>query len=1423
MPDESLAGEAISARSFTIGWVCALQEEYDAACRMLDDEIEDLEDDETDLNDDNAYVFGTIGGHHVVIGCLPEGRGAPTSQKDIRLGDVVVAVPYKTNGGVVQYDFGKRLPDGCFVRTGYLNATPDALLSVLPQIRRLYNDPTKPDRIAGHMKRMDPFPHYQRPPVDNLFRSDYPHTGNSCNGCLSRMTIQRPVRQTSRQLMVHFGTVASGNSVIKDAEIRDRYANDPELNVLCFEMEAAGLMNDFPCLVIRGICDYADTHKNDEWHNYAALAAASYAREVLLSLKPRKVDSMPYLSERMKKISHSLTEVQNATGITQTVVENLHREFLSSKLHTWLRAPDISVNFVRGQGLRYKDTGLWFLTGRKFQAWKSGQRQNLWLYGVPGCGKSVLCSTAIEHLNDKEGNGSSGIVLAFFFDFTDSSKSSLDQLLRSLLEQLYIRSPTSRPVLELLHRESVETMRHPTTKSLSSTLFAMSRKSTESIQIVIDALDECKTRTELLVWIQELIKAQETDNIQLLVSSRKEEDIERALSSCLTQDDGISIQGQAVDADIKTYVHGMIRSENGFRRWSARPDVLNEIETELMKKADGMFRWVACQLDVLEKCYHIRALRKALVSLPESLDETYARILRNIRHENRDDAIRLLQFMCFSEGPLTVKEAVDALAVNLADGAYFDTSERMPVPREITGIASSLISTTPDHKIQLAHFSVKEYLISERVESSFSAHLIEIEARASITRVCLVYMNHLEKSRTAEEIIALFPLAAYAAQNWMKHARYAEGRPETLKAIKYFLLEQIDAYTCWLKLFEPDEPWRGVPPEPHQRRERTQLYYAAKAGLPHVVRLLLDNGAAIDDEGGIYGTALQVACIRGHEDVVQALLERGANVNAKCGLHGDALTASCFRGHVSITKMLLEAGASFDPTHPLSPLSVARNEKHDAVVQLLLISAHQKTSETQASLSHTQSLNSARPLANEYMRFWSELFPAGPETTQKTYHTWQVNWSDPKGSPTFRVDADSQISWRVLLSISASEGVIALYLHHTSVKDGGHFWHGLVQFAFVVWNPNDPSKYVARNSMHYFRPGQTNWGFRKFSRATNLAKELANNSNPSTGWLNVLLQTYYHVPALRRMVYKIPTGYRATTDMAWALQRCFYALQVSKIPVSTDELTHALGWRTGEPQDAEQKAREFLELLEDRMGPTAAGCDLRSLFVGQTETSLVSLDSDLGRSRPESFWDLHLNITDHRSIRHYCSFFESLQSYNSSQGAEENLSGFKGELGSFGLTIQSLPTILEIHPRRYDYDIKSARFKKVDAFWEFPEEVDLSPFLSFSANRSESCVYRLFSVITHEGTLSDGVYYVYVRPTGDGPFFRFHDEQVTPAMLEEVLDSNFGGDCGDMNHSCKVAFMLFYFRVSRMREVFEEIREADIPLSLRFTRLAARV
>ncbi|KAL2837482.1 nucleoside phosphorylase domain-containing protein [Aspergillus pseudoustus] len=326
-PDTTKKG--LSIDDYTVGWICALQEEYDSSCRMLDEEFDDLEADEAD---DNSYTFGRIGPHYVVIGCLPTGvygtnsaariardmarsfprlrfallvgiaGGLPTAENDVRLGNVVVSTPQGSFGGVVQYDMGKQLPGGCFQRTGYLNGPPDKLLGVLPVLRRRYNDPRQPDRIAEHIQRMNDMPDYRHPATDCLYHTDYPHqSGTNCSLCDPKYLIPRP-DCGGRLVPVHYGTIASGNSLIKDAAIRDEFARS-EMYPLCFEMEAAGLMNNLPCIVIRGICDYADSHKNDVWHKYAALAAAAYARELLLTLKQSKVAGLPSWVEDLSHAS----------------------------------------------------------------------------------------------------------------------------------------------------------------------------------------------------------------------------------------------------------------------------------------------------------------------------------------------------------------------------------------------------------------------------------------------------------------------------------------------------------------------------------------------------------------------------------------------------------------------------------------------------------------------------------------------------------------------------------------------------------------------------------------------------------------------------------------------------------------------------------------------------------------------------------------------------------------------------------------------------------------------------------------------------------------------------------------------------------------------------------------------------------------
>jgi nucleoside phosphorylase len=299
----------LSRDDYTVGWVCALSDELTAAQEMLDEEHQDLP---PHGNDSNIYTLGCIGGHNVVLACLPAGQtgtnsaaavamqlkttfpairfglmvgiggGVPDKEADIRLGDVVVSQPGNGHGGVVQYDFGKSLPSG-FKRTGFLNAPPQILLAAIMKLRS--NQDRGRSSLAPHLSKLSNLPKFSRDQAgsDVLFEAKYNHVGeDDCVSCAAARKVQRKER-ASNTPMIHYGTIASGNQVIRDGVVRDKISLELE-RVLCFEMEAAGLMNNFPCLVIRGICDYADSHKNKRWQPYAAGTAAAYAKELLLMI-----------------------------------------------------------------------------------------------------------------------------------------------------------------------------------------------------------------------------------------------------------------------------------------------------------------------------------------------------------------------------------------------------------------------------------------------------------------------------------------------------------------------------------------------------------------------------------------------------------------------------------------------------------------------------------------------------------------------------------------------------------------------------------------------------------------------------------------------------------------------------------------------------------------------------------------------------------------------------------------------------------------------------------------------------------------------------------------------------------------------------------------------------------------------------------
>ncbi|KAE8413586.1 hypothetical protein BDV36DRAFT_27700 [Aspergillus pseudocaelatus] len=302
---------------YTIAWICALPLEMAAARAMLSKAHSPLRDTSPGPN---AYELGELNGHFIVIACLPAGvygkvsaaavvsrmrsifprlqfglmvgigGGVPGKSNDIRLGDVVVSKPVGKYSGVIQYDYGKAVQGGQFEPTGTLNKPPQTLLAHIGQLEAKQMTGSEDDisKIVWEVLERNPnMSERFSPPeqhTDFLFHSSYLHGDkeDSCDKCDKEQLVKRQPRDT-RTPYVHYGLIASGDKVIKDSETRDRLAQ--QHGILCFEMEAAGLMDELPTLVIRGICDYCDSHKQKEWQGYAALTAAAYAK-LLLSVVP---------------------------------------------------------------------------------------------------------------------------------------------------------------------------------------------------------------------------------------------------------------------------------------------------------------------------------------------------------------------------------------------------------------------------------------------------------------------------------------------------------------------------------------------------------------------------------------------------------------------------------------------------------------------------------------------------------------------------------------------------------------------------------------------------------------------------------------------------------------------------------------------------------------------------------------------------------------------------------------------------------------------------------------------------------------------------------------------------------------------------------------------------------------------------------
>ncbi|KAI4682910.1 hypothetical protein J4E81_009534 [Alternaria sp. BMP 2799] len=263
------------------------------------------------------------------------------------------------------------------------------------------------------------------------------------------------------------------------------------------------------------------------------------------------------------------------------------REEKLSQIRSWLSAPDPSMNYLKAHKQRHAGTGVWLLQNEKFKEWKENAASRLWLYGIPGCGKTILSSTVVESLQHHCGDDQRKVTVYYYFDFNDAQKQVPELMLRSLLHQLLQRSVTIPQGVDALFSSCKDGKEQPSLPVLLIMIPEVMRQFSH-VYVVLDALDESAKRVELMELL-ETVAGWQLDLLHLLMTSRKEHDIEMYLENFVVEDNMISLQRDVVDADILRFVQQKLRDDKRLTKWNKNSEVRQEIETALMRGAQGMY------------------------------------------------------------------------------------------------------------------------------------------------------------------------------------------------------------------------------------------------------------------------------------------------------------------------------------------------------------------------------------------------------------------------------------------------------------------------------------------------------------------------------------------------------------------------------------------------------------------------------------------------------------------------------------------------------------------------------------------------------------------------------------------------------------------------------------------------------------------
>ncbi|KAF7891328.1 uncharacterized protein EAF02_001653 [Botrytis sinoallii] len=684
----------------------------------------------------------------------------------------------------------------------------------------------------------------------------------------------------------------------------------------------------------------------------------------------------------------------------QSEIRAAQRDKERSQIIEWLAKslPDPSTEHNIAREKFQKGTGSWLIDGNHLNTWSKTNNSFLWLNGGAGAGKSILCSTVIEHIQQLCKQEINVIVTYWYIKFDNLNTQSVSNIIRSWIRDICSNRRDTPQTLKDAYAHCNHGQQQPTIKQMMEILKSVVT-GLQDIYLVVDALDEYpKTERDSLLETLKDIHQWKIDSIHIFVTSRAEDDIRFHLDEMREQDvsdrcQSIRVQDPNITEDIKKFLNSNISS---FRQTMWNSDLKEEVVESIARQADGMFRLAALQLDSLKRHRNMSAVRKGLNQLPSSLDIFYERALREIPEEDQDYVKVALQWIAYSPRCLTVSELSEAVVVQIESPPYLREDDGLSCEGDnftLLDIIPSIFVTTYSEngrfvpamlngklQIQFAHYSVQEFLQSSRTSNGpiNKYHLQESYGFESITARCIAYLLHVGSflKFPYSEIFDnhdRFPLIYHATFCWTYYMQLLEirgnepynvgGRLHELVSLlikkDYSSSNNQNAWELSQTIYEGvglqypcsayDLALTGDFPEIELDSSTPVpclLSWACHHGLISLVQIILSNAPCKGREPNesrvsALGTPLHAAAIGSHfaERIVTLLLAAGANPNACGGLWGYPLIAAAAGNRFKICKLLCEAGARLDSrqgSFNRTPLHVACKDGYVELCEYLL-------------------------------------------------------------------------------------------------------------------------------------------------------------------------------------------------------------------------------------------------------------------------------------------------------------------------------------------------------------------------------------------------------------------------------------------------------------------------------------------------------